>query len=525
MKPSAQRKFLPCLLAPVVLINALAAMPAFAGIAPELTLHPDSAQTYCQQPITLDVLDNDSGLNLSIKSVDQPAWVSPGPGSTAIVDNKIVYSPGNNFTGNAKFWYVAKDSLGRSNFTEVNVTVSGTDFTSPFPKAGNDRVDTVTGKPIHINPFWNDTGCQLKIKSITADYFNRGTMKIDNNELVYTPDATRSGEDVFWYVIEDILGRSNYAEVRVVVTDSKIDPGPYPTGIPDVFTVNKNSTMDDNLFDVLANDIGADLVFIEVPATGSHGTVTQEGQVLKYQPNIDYTGSDKFYYAFKDSFGRSNYSKVTINVEDEFALPNNAPVAGDDFLSLNLDAGETEIEVNKILFNDVDADGDALTLTSVGPLSTTVGEAGSVRLVNGRVLYTPSSNLDYATNFFDYTISDGRGGTDTGSIKIETSQSYTRLDFLITANPDIATVSPGDSTLIEVLANDSDADGDALFLNGNGGNTSQGTYQVVADSNGNANTAIRYTASPGASGTDEILYDVTDGRGGNANGTVTITIR
>jgi len=120
---------------------------------------------------------------------------------------------------------------------------------------------------------------------------------------------------------------------------------------------------------------------------------------------------------------------------------------------------------------------------------------------------------------------DGRSGTDTGSIRIEIAQFFTRLDFLITTNPDTATVSTGDSIVIEVLANDSDADGDSLTLVNTGGNTSQGTIQVVADNNGNADTAILYIASPGASGIDEFSYETTDNLGGNNIGTVTFTIR
>ena len=537
MKLSTQSKLLPCLLAPTVLINSFAAIPAFAGIAPELTLHPDSAQTYCQEPLTIDVLNNDSGLDLNIKSVDQPVWVSPGAGSTAIVGNKIVYSPSNNFTGNAKFWYVAEDSIGESNYAEVNVTVSATDFSSPWPKAGDDRADTEAGKPIYINPFWNDTGCQLKIKSIEADYSNRGTMKIDNNQLAYTPDATRRGEDVFWYVIEDVLGRTNYAEVRVAVTGSNIDPGPYPTGTPDVVTVYKDSDKDDvkNSIDVLSNDSGSDLVLIEVPESGSHGTVTQEGQVLKYQPNSGYTGPDKFYYAFKDSFGRSNYSYVTINVVDKGpGSPNTAPVARRDSLAISKLATETEIN---ILGNDIDPDGDSLKVISIDPSSSMIFSLaigglerligiinGSVRLVDGKVLYTPPPYLN--EDVIKYVISDGRGGTATAFLSIRTLDTPADfLNFTPTTYSDTATVAPGESVVIRVLENDIDTDGDTIILEGSSDGL-QGTTQRIVDSDG-VFRAIRYTARSGASGTDEFNYSVWDGRDidGTALGIVEIIIQ
>ena len=66
-----------------------------------------------------------------------------------------------------------------------------------------------------------------------------------------------------------------------------------------------------------------------------------------------------------------------------------------------------------VLANDTDVDGDTLSVTAVGaPLhgSTTINP-------DGTVAYTPASNYNGA-DAFTYTISDGHGGTATGTVSV-----------------------------------------------------------------------------------------------------------
>lgn len=87
---------------------------------------------------------------------------------------------------------------------------------------------------------------------------------------------------------------------------------------------------------------------------------------------------------------------------------NNAPVAIDDTITT---AFETAVTID-VVGNDTDADGDTLTLQSV-----TQGANGTVAIVSNQAVFTPDTGFDGADSF-TYTISDGNGGTDTGTVAI-----------------------------------------------------------------------------------------------------------
>jgi hypothetical protein len=85
------------------------------------------------------------------------------------------------------------------------------------------------------------------------------------------------------------------------------------------------------------------------------------------------------------------------------------------------------------------------------------------------------------------------------------------------ANPDTASVNEGQSVVIPVLANDTDADGDTLKVD----STSPDSGAVITI---NTNQTISYTPNPGTCGTDSFSYTIDDGRGGTASSTVTVQV-
>ncbi|DAB38342.1 MAG TPA: hypothetical protein CFH83_06385, partial [Sulfuricurvum kujiense] len=69
------------------------------------------------------------------------------------------------------------------------------------------------------------------------------------------------------------------------------------------------------------------------------------------------------------------------------------------------------ITANTLLSNDTDPDGDTLIITSVSS-----GIGGTVSIdVDGNVVFTPIQNY-HGSAYFDYTISDGLGGSDTARV-------------------------------------------------------------------------------------------------------------
>jgi VCBS repeat-containing protein len=93
----------------------------------------------------------------------------------------------------------------------------------------------------------------------------------------------------------------------------------------------------------------------------------------------------------------------------------------------------------------------------------------------------------------------------------------TRANRTPVATPDAVTTREDEAMAVSVLANDADPDGHTVQLV----SAAQGTLgTTVAEPDGR----ITYTPSPNVHGTDVFAYVVTDGRGGTASASVTVTI-
>lgn len=108
---------------------------------------------------------------------------------------------------------------------------------------------------------------------------------------------------------------------------------------------------------------------------------------------------------------------ITFRFKTGATASNFVPVAKPDSATLPLKAtnGKREVLID-VLANDSDADGDALSITSLGELSD-----GSAELVSGArgtsVRFTTSSS-NPGSQLLTYQLSDGKGGSSTGSISI-----------------------------------------------------------------------------------------------------------
>jgi len=469
----------------------------------------DRYSTSVNRSITVNPLKNDridSGTYIFVRWAAQPEGSNRG--TTKFTGNSITYTPPANFSGSVRFWYSIQDSRGARSGAHVNITVGNT---SAAPSAADDNLTTRRDRPLTISPLVNDTGAGLRITEVSG-YSSQGSRQriVGSNQISYTPSNNASGADFFWYRVTDNNGRTNGAKITVSVTNPN-NSGAYPTAGADTYTVNKNST--DNIFNVFRNDTGSGLVFNSLSSYSQKGgRLFNNGSNVRYNAPRDFVGTDQFWYSLKDSVGRTNSAKVTINVKNTNGGANQPPNAVEDSLRSTINAPEFEIFVRA---NDRDPNGDALKVTQVQP-----ARSGSVRLVNGRVLYKAPSST--ASDTFRYTISDSRGGTDSAAVTIGVRDPNNPTNNPIIKN-EFITMSPGTSIVIRPLDNDRDPDGDTLSLD-QVTQGSQGSTKKVRDNNGNLNW-VRYTALPNASGTDVFFYGVPDGRGGNGSGKVTITFR
>jgi hypothetical protein len=189
--------------------------------------------------------------------------------------------------------------------------------------------------------------------------------------------------------------------------------------------------------------------------------------------------------------------------EETPVVENTAPVAIDDAATVD-ENGSVLIEV---LSNDSDADGDSLTLIFVGE-----AVHGQASMVENTVRYTPTA--DFAGNdSFAYTISDGQGGTDVATVAVVIAPAPNAAPVAV---DDVATVDEDASVLIDVLANDSDADGDSLTLT-SAGPADYGQVTMV-------DAKVRYTPPADFAGTDAFAYTISDGQGNEVAAQVVVSV-
>ncbi|WP_298965654.1 cadherin-like domain-containing protein [uncultured Roseibium sp.] len=194
-------------------------------------------------------------------------------------------------------------------------------------------------------------------------------------------------------------------------------------------------------------------------------------------------------------------SDGTAAAEAEFDLTvtqaNAAPEAnGDTGYSTNLFSAVT-IASATLLANDLDADGNALSIVSVSNASD-----GSVSLnQDGDVVFTPSGAF---TGFvtFDYTVSDGEL-TATATVEVNVTGP------VATSGDDVLSGTSADETIDGLAGNDTinGFDGDDTLIGGAGADSLDG---------GNGNDTIYADAADtwfgGAAGIDTLIYQGSDNR-------------
>jgi hypothetical protein len=93
----------------------------------------------------------------------------------------------------------------------------------------------------------------------------------------------------------------------------------------------------------------------------------------------------------------------------------NRPPAANVALFFRAKGASLQIAIADLLTNASDPDGDVLTLASVSATSTN----GATLTTNATTIsYDPPSTNGDVADSFDYTVSDGRGGTATGTVQV-----------------------------------------------------------------------------------------------------------
>jgi VCBS repeat-containing protein len=277
-----------------------------------------------------------------------------------------------------------------------------------------------------------------------------------------------------------------------------------PVAHDDTYSVAEDGSLTIDSPGVLGNDEGAPTTAVLDTGTASGTLDLGDGGSFTYTPDPNFTGDDSFTYHANDGAVDSAVATVTITVTPV----NDDPVAVGDAATT---AEDTPSDPIAVLANDTDADGDTLSLVSVGqPAHGAATDNG-----DGTVSYTPEADFNGADSF-TYTVSDGNGGTDVGTVNVTTTAvndppMAADDSFGVDENQQLVVSGPG------VLANDTDVD-DVLLASLLEAGPSHGSLDF------DANGGFTYRPDTGFHGQDSFTYRAADGSAQSAPATVTITV-
>lgn len=510
----------------------------------------DVNTTFINSPVSGQVLTNDFDPDVNPLKVTIQNNASTAHGTVTVnADGTYTYTPTTGYTGEDTFNYQVCDNAGACTTASVTIEVIPTPTVGNNPPvAVNDNYfgsinSNLSGKVL-ANDFDPD-GNSLTVKSALVATGNDGVvndaMTLGISTAIYgvndagikvvAGNLTLIADGTFSFVpTNGFVGTVTYTylntdgpltdDATVVLRISDVPGSNFIKAINDAVGTPKNTPATGN---VLYNDFDPDNNTMTVSSVGTfatpHGSITISANGnYTFTPTTGYVGDDSYTYTVCDNGTPQSCSQATLTIS-VYPTPiagNDAPVAVNDSYRGNANTTLT----GNLRLNDLDPDGDNLVISSAKIAAQSDGVindnlvlasstalygvnalgsnviAGNLKLYsNGDFEFIPTLGFTGVVDY-NYTISDGNGGSDTANVKfyIVGTNTTVAVDDSYIGNED----TPINGN---VKANDYDPQGFVQTVN---------TTAVVAPSHGAvilySNGTFTYTPDPNYSGTDQFVY-------------------
>ncbi|HCH6457118.1 TPA: tandem-95 repeat protein, partial [Vibrio parahaemolyticus] len=438
--------------------------------------------------VTIDVLVNDSDVEGDVLSI-QSASVPSEQGSVDIVDGKLVFTPAENFNGEATITYIVTDG---DLTDEANMTVTVTPV-NDSPVAVDDTVSTQEDTAVTIDVLTNDTdvdGDKLSIESASVPK-EQGTVEVVDGKLVFTPTENFNGDAEITYTVTD--GQLT-DEAKVTVTVNQVNDAPI-IKVDAVESITEDAVSTDTVVATLTvrdTDTPEDQLTVSLENNSNGYFVLVGDEVKLTQAGVDAVNNDEL--NLKDlTISASVSDGVNPTASDSDSLivnrVNDAPTVenaiADQVLSEDFDA--YTIDLNEV-FKDSDSSLE---------FSVSGNNSIQISIVNGVATITPTADWN-GKETITFTATDPSGESISQTV-----------NFTVAPVADIvadkATVVEDTPTIIKVLGNDTfEGDGKVVSLDTNNG-PANGTVSINPDG------SVTYTPNDNYHGADSFTYIVTSG--------------
>ncbi|MBF4606069.1 Ig-like domain-containing protein [Curtobacterium sp. VKM Ac-1393] len=461
--------------------------PATVTVTVVPVANGDTVSTKAGEALTIapgTLTANDAGTKLTVTDA---AADEDTVGDVAIdpATGVITYTPKPGFSGTDTVIYTVRDDSGQTTTGTITVVVG--------PMATPDTATATAGTTLTVGTdgddrkgvLANDAGTKLTA-TVDLEPSNGELELAKDGSYTYIPNDGFSGTDTFTYTATDPSGGTTTGVVTILVK---------PGTEPDAITVRAGGSTTVTSADLTDNDHGTGLSVLDIPVgkSGTNGTaVRNDDGTVTYTPKAGFSGTDEFTYTVRDRDGNTNTGTVTVTV---------TPVTTGG--SATVDAGgSTTVPADKGVLDG--AIGTDLQVTD----NTDPSHGDVVVDKDGGYTYTPEPGYS-GPDSFDYTVTDGSGGTTTGTVTIVVAPKAVADTATTTASTpvDVAVTGNDSGTKLTITAVTKPGNGDAAIT---GGGAATGT--------------VTYTPKDGFSGTDTFTYTVTGPTGGTATATVTVTV-
>lgn len=416
----------------------------------------------------------DTRLNLSLEGSDGDGdslsfriVTSPEHGTLSGTAPNLQYTPAPNYSGLDSFNYVANDGQYDSLPAEVAITVTAVNDppSKPALSAAPGDQEVALKWTDSLDPDGDSVTYEVLRRNGTGGAYAPLTDALSPTITSYTDRSVENGT-TYEYVVRATAGGDTADSQPVSVTPVAPDYNAYVTGNPTL------------RYGILSGDF---------TNTRSEDTVSQTLTEVKSGLNAD--------------------------LDAEYVLRTIADPARIETLTLNLVGGYTDYADPLKVFVWHRTQGWVDISTSLTPTRSAYNLPDPQQYVNAsgeiRIWFTDSvavrkEKLDVLTIDHLYA-------------QITLSGSVTPNQPPV-ANPDSDTTAAGTPVTINLLANDSDPDGNTITLTG-AESTTANSGKVLLNTE-----TVTYTPADGFTGDDSFTYTISDGNGGTATGTVTVTV-
>jgi len=407
------------------------------------------------------------------------------------------------------FKYKLSDGRNESEIALVNILITG-DNEPPLALNPTLSTDEDQALSISLAQLASDPeNTELILESFTQPA--NGTLQKVDTGLRFIPADNFSGSTSFKAVLTD--ASSLPVESLVNITVNEVNDTPVLSELPVRFAIDGSSqqssgyswtfTIGDEetaLADLrLTVEVGDSIAEAQLEGPNANGQVT-----VSFEPLRD--GSSSAVFSLLDTPVGSLGARTTeISIPLSVTGMNLAPIAKADAADM---FKNTELDV-AVLANDSDPDGEPSSLRIGGIVEQPNNGSASIVGSGQQLRYVPQKGFS-GTDQVRYQVVDAEGGS---AEAVLTLSVINRAPVVV---DETARMFSGAVAQFAVLLNDSDPDGDELAV-----------YIVDNDFAGRASVAdnvIRYVSTLSSSQTVLIPYEVRDGDGGVATGTVTVFV-